>query len=158
MVLTPNLKERIQDDIKAALLGGNRFAGDTLRNLKAAILNEEVAQGKRDSGLSDGEVEKVIAREVKKRQESIRLYKENGRPELAETEQKEADVLSEYLPKQLTEAEVAEVVTQTIDEMGAAGMQQMGMVIGAVKQKVGNTADGAVVARIVKQTLEKSVQ
>ena len=63
------LKEQINDEMKAALLGGNRFVGETLRNLKAAILNEEVATGKRDEGLSDADIEKVIAREVKKLQE-----------------------------------------------------------------------------------------
>lgn len=147
------LSERIQADTKAALLGGDRFVGDTLRNLKAAILNEEVALGKRDVGLSDEEIEKIIAREVKKRQESIALYEQNGRPELADTEKREAEILSAYLPQQLTEAEVVEIVEQTINEMGATGMQSMGLVIGAVKQKVGNTADGATVARIVKEKL-----
>ena len=69
------LKERINDEMKAALLGGNRFVGETLRNLRAAILDVEVAEGKREAGLSDEEIEKVIAREVKKRNESARLYR-----------------------------------------------------------------------------------
>ena len=86
------LKQRIADEMKAALLGGDRFVGETLRNLKAAILNEEVATGKRDEGLSDEAVEKVIAREVKKRGESAKLYRENNRPELAEPEEAEAEV------------------------------------------------------------------
>ena len=147
------LAETIQNDLKAALLGGDRFKGDVLRNLKAAILNEEVALGKRDEGLADDDIEKVIAREVKKRYESIKLYEANGRPELAETEKAEVAVLEEYLPQQLSETEVAEVVTNTIDEMGATGMQSMGLVIRAVKEKVGNTADGATLARIVKEKL-----
>lgn len=147
------LAETIQNDLKAALLGGDRFKGDVLRNLKAAILNEEVALGKRDEGLADDDIEKVIAREVKKRYESIKLYEANGRPELAETEKAEVAVLEEYLPQQLSETEVAEIVTNTIDEMGATGMQSMGLVIRAVKEKVGNTADGATLARIVKEKL-----
>lgn len=147
------LKDRIQNDIKAALLGGDRFVGDTLRNLKAAILNEEVAQGKRDGGLSDDEVEKVIAREVKKRNESIAVYEQNDRPELADNERKEADILSAYLPEQMNEEQLREIVNTKIIEMGASGPQAMGQIIGAVKQQVGNTADGAVVARIVKETL-----
>ncbi len=149
------LKEQIQNDMKAAILGGNRFEADVLRDLKAAVLNEEVAQGKRDEGLADGEVERIIAKEVKKRQESIQLYDANGRPELAEAERKESSVLERYLPQQLSEHEVTEIVTATIEEMGATGMQSMGMVIKAVKDKVGNTADGALVARIVKQQLNK---
>lgn len=139
--------------MKAALLGGDRFRGDVLRNLKAAILNEEVASGKRDIGLDDSEIEKIIAKEVKKRQESIRLYEENGRPELAEAEKQEAAVLETYLPAQLSEVEVTEIVTQTIDEMGATGAQSMGMVMKAVKEKVGNTADGSLIAQIVKAKL-----
>lgn len=147
------LKDKIQDDMKAALLGGNRFAGDTLRNLKAAILDEEVKQNKRDEGLSDEDIEKVIAREVKKRNESIAVYEQNGRPDLAETEKNEAEVLSVYLPEQLNENEIREIVKDKVSELGVSGPQAMGQVIGAVKQQVGNTADGAVIARIVKETL-----
>ncbi len=149
------LKERIADEMKAALLGGNRFAGETLRNLKAAILNEEVAQGKRESGLSDEEIEKVIAREVKKRTESAKLYRENDRPDLAEPEEQEIEVLSAYLPAQLGEDELRVVIQQKIAELGADGPQMMGQVIGAVKTTVGNTADGAVIAQLVKQELTK---
>lgn len=148
------LSAQIQDDMKAALLGGDRFVGDTLRNLKAAILNEEVAQGKRDEGLSDEEIEKVIAREVKKRKESITVYEANGRPELAETEKKEAEILSRYLPEQLGEDEIRAIVTAKITELGVTDAKGMGQVIGAVKQQVGNTADGALLARIVKESLQ----
>ncbi len=148
------LKEQIQNDTKAALLGGNRFEADVLRNLKAAILSEEVAQNRRDEGLEDGEIEQIVAKEVKKRAESIRLYEEAGRMELAEVEKNESVVLERYLPQQLSESEVVAIVTETIDEMGATGMQSMGMVIKAVKDKVGNTADGATLARIVKEKLQ----
>ncbi len=150
------LKDTIQNDMKAALLSGesgDRFVGDTLRNLKAAILDEEVKQNKRDNGLSDEEIEKVIAREVKKRNESIAVYEQNGRPELAETERKEAEVLQKYLPEQLSEDNVRDIVTAKIAELGVRGPQAMGQVIGAVKQKVGNTADGALIAKIVRETL-----
>lgn len=153
MASTPVLKERIQNDTKAALLGGDRFVGDTLRNLKAAILNEEVAQGKRDEGLDDAEIEKIIAREVKKRNESITLYEQNGRLELAEDERKEAEVLSRYLPKQLSEEELGEIIDRKIAELGAEGPQAMGQVIGAVKAEAGNAADGSLVAKIVKEKL-----
>ena len=136
----------------AALLGGNRFRGDVLRNLKAAILNEEVAAGKRDEGLADAEIEKVIAREVKKRSESIKLYEANDRPELAQVEKDELAVLQGYLPEQMGEAELTSLVETVIADM-AAGPQQMGQVIGAVKAKAGNTADGAMIATIVKNKL-----
>lgn len=148
------LKEQINNDLKAALLGGNRFVADTLRNLKAAILNEEVALGRRDEGLGDVEIEGIIAREVKKRGESKALYDQNGRPELAEIEQKEIDVLMAYLPQQLTEDEVQAVIDEVIAEIGATDMKAMGQVIGAVKARTGTAADGATVAKLVKTTLQ----
>lgn len=148
-----SLKQTIQDDLKAALLSGDRFAGDTLRTLKAAILNEEVALGKRDPGLSDQEIEKVVAREVKKRGESAALYEQNGRPELAETENCEAEVLRKYLPEQLSEEKLREIITNVIAQLGVSGPQAMGQVIGAVKKEVGTSADGATLARIVKELL-----
>lgn len=149
------LKEQFQNDLKAALLGGNRFEADVLRNLKAAILNEEVAQGKRDDGLSDAEIEKIVAREVKKRAESMKLYEDNGRAELAEIEKNESAVLEKYLPAQLSEDELQVMVQEVIAGMGDVSMQQMGQVIGAVKAKAGNAADGAMIARIVKEQLNK---
>jgi hypothetical protein cdiviTM7_02614 len=149
------LKERINDEMKAALLGGNRFAGEVLRNLKAAILNEEVATGRRNEGLDDSGVEKVVAREVKKRTESTKIYRDNGRPELAEPEEREIEVLKVYLPTQLTEDELTTLVEQKIAELGVSGSQAIGQVIGAIKAEVGNKADGATLANIVKNTLSK---
>lgn len=149
------LKERINDEMKAALLGGNRFAGEVLRNLKAAILNEEVATGRRNEGLDDSGVEKVVAREVKKRTESAKIYRDNGRPELAEPEEREIEVLKVYLPTQLTEDELTMLVEQKIAELDVSGSQAIGQVIGAIKAEVGNKADGATLANIVKNTLSK---
>lgn len=139
--------------MKAALLGGDRFVGETLRGLKAAILNEEVATGKRDEGLTDEEIEKIIAREVKKRNESAMIYEQNGRPELADPERKEAAILVAYLPTQLSEDEIRQLAKLVIEAVDNVGPSVMGQVIGAVKAKVGNTADGATVARVVKELL-----
>ena len=149
------LKERIADDMKAALLGGNRFAGEVLRNLKAAILNEEVSQGKRDTGLDDADIEKVIAREIKKRREATKMYRDNARDDLADQEEKEADVLANYLPEQLDETAIRILVRAKIDELGASSPQAMGQVIGAVKREAGSSADGAMVAKIVNEELNK---
>lgn len=148
------LKQRIEADTKAALLGGDRFRGETLRNLKAAILNEEVAQNKRDSGLDDADIERVIAREVKKRYESAALYDQNSRDDAATDERREAEILEFYLPEQMNEAELQTVVDAKIAELHAArDPKKMGQVIGAVKNDVGNKADGAMIARLVKQSL-----
>ena len=147
------LKARIDQDVKAAMLGGDKFKAEVLRGLKASILNEEVATGKREEGLDDATIEQVVAREVKKRNESRMLYEQNGRPELAENEQNAANVLSLYLPQQLTEDKLQAIVATAIAELGASGPADMGRVIGAVKAKVGNTASGALVASIVKKSL-----
>lgn len=147
------LKQRIENDMKAALLGGDRFVGETLRNLKAAILNEEVAQNKRDTGLDDAVIEKIIAKEVKKRNEAAAIYDQNMREDAADVERREAEVLTQYLPKQLTEAELKTVVDAKVAELGAADAKSMGRVIGAVKAEVGNAADSALVAKLVKEAL-----
>lgn len=147
------LKAQIENDTKAALLGGDRFRADVLRGLKAVILNEEVAQGKRDEGLDDAVIEQLIAREVKKRLDSVQQYTNAGRPELAETEQAEAKVLEEYLPEQLSEDDIQKVIDETVAALGVSGPQAMGQVIGTVKGKLGNAADGATIARLVKATL-----
>ena len=147
------LKQRIENDLKAALLGGDRFVGETLRGLKAAILNEEVAQNKRDTGLDDASIERIIAKEVKKRLESAAIYEQNQREDAADQERREAEVFSHYLPKQLSEAELKTVVDAKVAELGATDAKMMGQVIGAVKQEVGNTADGARLAKLVKEAL-----
>jgi len=148
-----SLKSQLDNDIKAALLGGDRFRADILRGLKAAILNEEVAKNKRDEGLTDEEFEQVAAREVKKRLDSVVQYNAAARPELAETEAAEAKILEVYLPEQLSEDDIKAVVSESITALGVSGPQAMGQVIGAVKAKLGNAADGATIARLVKEAL-----
>lgn len=148
-----SLKTQLDNDIKAALLGGDRFRADTLRGLKAAILNEEVAQNKRDEGIDDAGFEQITAREVKKRLDSVQQYIAAERPELAETEQAEAKILEAYLPEQLSEEDIKVAIDDTIGELGVAGPQAMGQVIGAVKGKLGNAADGSTIARLVKEAL-----
>lgn len=147
------LKDQINNDLKAALLGGDRFAGNVLRGLKAVILDEEVAQNKRDEGLDDSVIEQLIAREVKKRNESAVIYDGASRPELAENERAEAKIISNYLPQQLSEDELKVIINRLISEMGADSVAAMGQVIGAVKKEVGNSADGATVAKLVKDAL-----
>lgn len=147
------LKDKINDDLKAALLSGDRVKGETLRGLKAVVLNEEVAQGKRDEGLDDATIEQLIAKEVKKRNESANIYDGAGRGELATDERAEAKVLSVYLPEQLSEDNIKEVVVRVIAELGVSGPSAMGQVIGAVKKELGNAADGATVAKLVKNEL-----
>lgn len=152
--MAQTLKTRIESETKAALLGGDRFRGEVLRNLKAAILNEEVATNSRDTGLPDDVIEKVIAKEVKKRDDAAVLYDQNLREDSADQERREAAILQEFLPEQLSEAELKTVVDAKVREFAAKGdPKKMGQVIGAVKADVGNTADGAMIARLVKKAI-----
>ena len=148
-----SLKTQLDNDIKAALLGGDRFRADVLRGLKAVILNEEVAQNKRDEGLDDASIEQLVAKEVKKRLDSLQQYVAAESPELAETEQAEAKILETYLPEQLSEEDIKVAIDDTIGELGVSGPQAMGQVISAVKGKLGNAADGGTIARLVKEAL-----
>jgi len=147
------LKTQLDNDLKAALLGGDRFRAEVLRGLKAVILNEEVAQNKRDTGLDDTTIETLIVREVKKRADSAAQYLAAGRPELTEAELAESKVIEAYLPEQTSEEDIQNVINETIAAMGVSGPQAMGQVIGAVKGKLGNSADGGTIARLVKQAL-----
>lgn len=148
------LKTKLEADLKSAMLARDELRTTTLRGLKSAILYEEVAQKSRDTGLSDEQIEQLIAREIKKRLEAAELFMRGGNQVSADKEMAEKDILSAYLPEQLSEADLAEVIRVVIDELKPAGVQDMGRVIGAVKSKVGNLADGALVAKLVKETLQ----
>ena len=143
------LKEQINADLKTAMLARNAFETTVLRGLKASILDEEVKLGKREEGLNDTEIETLVAREVKKRKEAASLLDE----ERAENELKEAEILSKYLPEMASEEEIRAAVKDEISIMGEVSMKQMGAIIGKMKAKFGNSADGAVLAKIVKEEL-----
>jgi uncharacterized protein YqeY len=96
----------------------------------------------------------VVLKEIKKRQESLDLYQKNDRPELAAAEQAEIDVLQKYAPKQLSEAELQAMIDVTFTTFPNATMQDMGKVIGEVKAQAGNRADGALIAKLVKEKLQ----
>ena len=143
------LKEQINADLKTAMLARNAFETTVLRGLKASILDEEVKLSKREEGLNDTEIETLVAREVKKRKEAASLLDE----ERAENELKEAEILSKYLPEMASEDEIRASVKAEIAEMGEVSIKQMGVIIGKMKVKFGNSADGAVLAKIVKEEL-----
>lgn len=143
------LKEQINADLKTAMLARNAFETTVLRGLKASILDEEVKLGKREEGLNDNEIETLVAREVKKRKEAASLLDE----ERAENELREAEILSKYLPEMASEDEIRAAVKAEISIMGEVSINQMGAIIGKMKAKFGNSADGAVLAKIVKEEL-----
>lgn len=147
------LKQRLQDDLKSAMLAGDRFVADVLKGVKSAILYEEIAQNKREAGLSETAIEELLMREVKKRNDSIAMYDKGGNQELADKERAEIRIIEQYLPKQMDEDEVRDIVERTVKELNAKNPQDMGQVIGKVRSEIGTRANGAVVARIVKETL-----
>lgn len=148
------LEERLEQDIKTALLAGDKVKAMTLRGLKATLLNVKVAEGKRDSGLGDDEVIRVLVKQAKQRQESADLYVQGGNQEKADAELAEKAVIEAYLPEQMGEDELVKLIDEVISQTGASGPQAMGQVIGQVRAKAGATADGALIARLVKEKLQ----
>jgi uncharacterized protein YqeY len=149
-----NLKDTINADLKTAMIARDTVRTQTLQGLKAAILNEEVAKKVRDEGLDQASIEQIIAREVKKRDEAAQLYDQGGNAESAVKERTEKEILAVYLPTQLSEAELSELVATVVETMQPEGMKDMGKVIGAVKAQVGNAGDGALIAKLVKEKLQ----
>jgi uncharacterized protein len=149
------MQEQIERDLKTALLAGDKPKAETLRGLKSALLNEAIALNARDSGLSDEQIQKVLARESKKRQEAADLYKQGGSDERAGAELSEKVIIDAYLPEQLDEAAVAKLVDEEISKAGNPAMQDMGRLIGAIKARAGGQADGALIAKLVKEKLSR---
>jgi uncharacterized protein YqeY len=149
------MQDEIERDIKTALLAGDKVKAETLRNIKSALLNEAISQGARDTGLSDEQVQKILARESKKRQEAADLYKQGGADDRASAELAEKTIIDAYLPEQMGEGQVAKIVNEEIAEAGQVSLQDMGRIIGAVKSRTAGSADGALIARIVKEKLSR---
>ena len=144
------LKEQLSSDLKAAMLSRDTQKVEVIKGLKSAVLYEEVALKIRDTGLSDEQVQQVFAREAKKRAESADLYEKAGQTERAKAEREEKDIIDAYLPQQLGDDELTTIVKEVMTGMDNP---QMGQVIGAVKARVGQTADGGRIAAIVKANL-----
>lgn len=147
------LINKIDAQLKEAMLSREKFLTGVLRDLKSAILYEEVAKNKRDTGLTDSEIEDVIAREVKKRNDAIEIYNSAGNTEAAEKEMAEREILNKFLPEQLTDDELREIIKKIISD-GNFEVKDMGRVIGSTKAEVGNRADGAKIAAVVKEMLQ----
>lgn len=148
------LKDRIAADLKSAMLAKDEAKVMVLRGIKSTILDAEVAEGKRDAGLSDVEIEKLLAKEVKKRKEAIDIYEANGRGDLVESEKTEKHIIEGYLPKQLSETQISEKIDEVMETLDEGEIAQIGVIIGKVKMLVGSSADGATVARLVKEKIK----
>jgi uncharacterized protein YqeY len=148
------LKDRLRTDLTASIKGRDELRSSTLRMVLSAITNAEVA-GKQARELSDDDVVGVLSTEAKKRREAATAFDDAGRAESAAKERAEAAVITEYLPEQLTDAEITELVSTTIAGLGVAGdgMRAMGKVMGALQPQVKGRADGAAVSAEVRRQL-----
>ncbi|MFD6414992.1 GatB/YqeY domain-containing protein [Streptomyces sp. NPDC060194] len=152
------LKARLKDDLTESIRARDDLRSSTLRLTLTAITKEEVS-GTTARELSDDEVLKVIAREAKKRREAAEAFAQGGRTESAEKEKAEGVILAEYLPKQLSDDELRQIVAQAVAEAkaaGAEGPRAMGQVMKIVNPKVAGLAEGGRVAAVVKQELAGS--
>ena len=149
------LKDRLRSDLTASIKARDELRSSTLRMVLSAITNAEVA-GKEARELSDDDIVGVLSTEAKKRREAATAFADAGRTELADKESAEAALIADYLPEQLDEAAIVEIVTAAIAQTGAAGegMRAMGKVMGVVQPQVRGRADGAAVAAEVRRQLE----
>lgn len=145
-----NLTERLNDDMKQAMKSKDKFRLTTIRMVLAAVKNQEIDLKR---PLEDSEVLEIIGREIKQRKDSLQEFTKAGREDLAENVAAEIDIISVYLPEQLTEEEVKEIVQQTIQETGASSKADMGKVMAALMPKVKGRADGKLVNQLVLQFL-----
>jgi len=145
------LADKISDGIKDAMRSKEKDRLEALRAVKAALLLE-MSKGS-DKELSEKVEMQVLTRLHKQRKESAAIYNEQGREDLAKDEEFQASILEEFLPKQMSEAEIAEVVDQIIAQTGASGMKDMGKVMGQASGKLAGKADGKLIADLVKQKL-----
>lgn len=148
------IKQQIDQDIKTALLSGDKDLTTTLRGLKSAILYAEVASGEREQGLPDKDVIVVLRKEAKKRQDSADLYEKGGEFVRRDKELAEKQVIEKYLPQQLSDKELSGLVDEVIKSEGQPTPQTMGKIIGQVKQKATGLADGSRIATAVRQRME----
>ncbi len=145
-----SLKERIKNDIKEAMRAKDTAKRDTLRNLQQAIKQIEVDERKE---LSDAEVEAVLMKYLKQREDAKAQFAEAGRDDLVAKEEAEIAVVKAYLPEPLSEEELTAILKEIIAKTGAQSMKDMGKVMGAAKAKVGSRADGGTISKIVKGLL-----
>jgi uncharacterized protein len=154
MLLMSALKDRLRQDLTAAMKSRDELRASTLRMVLTAVTNAEVA-GKQARELSDDDVVGVLTAEAKKRREAAEAYDEAERPESAAKERAEAEILADYLPEPLDEAEIAELVRAAVEQTGAGGegMRAMGKVMSVVQPQVRGRADGTAVAAEVRRQL-----
>lgn len=144
------MKEQLLQDLKEAMKEKDILKKDTITMLRAAILQVEKDSQK---VLSDDEMSAIVAKEVKKRKESVKEYEDAGREDIATNLKREIEILSKYLPEQLSEEEIVKMVEEAIVESGATSPKDMGKVMSILRPKTAGKADGKLVSDIVKEKL-----
>jgi len=146
-----SLKDRLLEDMKSAMKKKDTIRKSTITMVRAAILQKEKDEKVK---LDDAGVVGIIAKEVKQRKDSIPEFERGNRPDLVDELNTEINILMEYLPQQLTEKEIEKIVVQTISEVGATGMKDMGKVMGALMPRLKGRADGKLINEIVRKHLQ----
>jgi len=144
------LKAKLQADLKTAMKEKDAFKRDVIRFVMSAIKQIEVDERKE---LSDADIEAILVKQIKQRNDAIDQFKDGGREDLVEKNEKELEILRSYLPEPMSEDEVREILKEIIAETGAEGMKDMGKVMGAAKSKIGSRAEGRVINQIAKELL-----
>ncbi len=144
------LKEKLLEDMKTSMRDKNNLRKNVIQMVRAAILQVEKDK---HIELNDEQIVEIIAKESKKRKDSLSDYEKSGREDLIEQIKEEIEILSEYLPKQLEKEEIEKIVEEVITEVGAQTIKDMGKVMKAAKEKIGVAADGKTINEIVKQKL-----
>ena len=145
------LKQTLSDTIKNSMKARELERVKVLRNVQAVIKQIEID---RQTELDDAQVLEVLQKQLKQRHESLSIFTENGRDDLAQKEQFEIDIINEFMPKQMDDAELAALVSAEIKEQGATSMRDMGSVMGVLKNKTAGRADPALISKLVKDALQ----
>lgn len=148
-----DLSNQLTDDMKTAMREKDKVALGTIRMLKSSIKNAAIEKGGADAELTDAEISNVIRKEVKKRQDSIEQYEKAERPELADAEKAEIEVLQKYLPAAMSAEELEKAVDEAIAEVGATSKKEMGQVMKILQEKTGGRADGKALSQAVMAKL-----
>lgn len=147
-----NLFDQVSNDIQKAMLAHDHVRTETLRGIKKEFLEAKTAKGA-EGELTDSHAIEILQKMKKQRLDATQIYRDNGRPELAEGEEAEAKILEEYLPKQMDEGELTEYIRTLIEKLGVTDMKGMGRIMGTATKELAGKAQGGDISRIVKQLL-----